>query len=73
VNWSAAWAWAILAALIIVFVAVFDIHAAVTHQQTMSGQFRVWLLTPSVGPFIFGGWIGVFTGLTFHWFQYKGK
>lgn len=72
-NWSAAWAWAILAAIIIVYVAVFDVHAAIEHTQTMSGQFRRWIFNPSVGPVVFGLWVGIFTGLTFHWFEYKGR
>ena len=71
-HWSPALAWAILAAIIIVFVVVFDVHAAVTGGRTMSGQFRAWLFNPAAGPFIFGGWIGIFTGLTFHWFDYRG-
>ena len=72
-NWSAAWAWLILAIIIIVFVVVFDVHAAIAHTPTMSGQFRQWIFNPSVGPIAFGLWVGVFVGLTFHWFEYKGK
>lgn len=72
-NWSPAWAWLILIAVIVLYVGVFDLHAYLTHTDTMSGQFRAWLFDDVIGPFIFGGWIGTFTGLTFHWFRYKGK
>lgn len=72
-SWSAAWAWVILAVIVITFVVVFDVHAAIAHTPTMSGQFRTWIFNPSVGPFIFGGWVGLFTGLTFHWFEYRGR
>lgn len=73
VNWSAAWAWLILAVFVIAYVAVFDVHAYLAHTATMSGQFRAWLFNPSVGPFAFAIWVGIFTGLTFHWFEYRGK
>ena len=72
-QWNPAWAWAILAAIIIVFVVIFDVHAAMAHTETMSGRFRDWLFNPSIGPFAFAIWVGVFTGLTFHWFEYKGR
>lgn len=72
-NWSPAWAWLVLALIVIAFVVVFDLHAAVSHTPTMSGQFRDWLFNPSVGPFIAGGWVGIFAGLTWHWLEYKGK
>jgi len=72
-HWSAPWAWLILVVFIVAYVAVFDIHAALTHGLTMSGQFRDWLFNPVIGPFLFGGWLGIFVGLTFHWFEYKGK
>ena len=71
--WSPAWAWLVLAVAVTLFVVVFDVHATLTHSQTMSGQFRAWLFNPVIGPFIAGGWVGVFTGLTFHWFEWKGR
>ena len=72
-TWSPAWAWLILAVIIVAFVVVFDVHAYFTHAGTMSGQFRAWLFSPVTGPFIFGGWVGIFVGLTFHWFEWKGR
>jgi hypothetical protein len=71
--WSPAWAWLILTVIIVAFVVVFDLHAYLTHTGTMSGQFRVWLFNPNTGPFVFGGWVGIFVGLSFHWFEYKGR
>lgn len=68
VMWSAAWAWAVLAAAVAVFVAVFDVHAAVTHTLTMTGQMRAWLADEVIGPFIFGGWLALFGGLMYHLF-----
>ena len=72
-KWSAPWAWLILTVIIVVFVAVFDVHAAITHGKTMSGQFRDWLFNPVIGPFIAAGWVGVFAGLSWHWLEWKGK
>lgn len=72
-NWSAAWAWAILAAIIVVFVVVFDVHASIAHTATMSGQFRKWLFNPTIGPFAAALWVGVFAGLTWHWVEYRGR
>jgi hypothetical protein len=64
----AAWAWLILTAAIVIFVAGFDIWAARTRHQMMTTQFRAWLFDPVTGPFFAGGWTGVFAGLTYHWF-----
>lgn len=72
VTWSPAWAWLILTLFIITFVVVFDLHAYFAHTPTMSGQFRAWLFNAVIGPFIFAVWVGIFTGLTFHWFAYRG-
>ncbi len=72
-NWSAAWAWLVLAVFVIVYVVVFDLHAHFSGTATMSGQFRAWLFNPVIGPFIAGGWAGVFVGLTYHWFEYRGR
>lgn len=71
--WSPAWAWLVLAVIVAVFVVVFDVHAAVTHAETMSGKFRDWLFNPVIGPFLAAAWVGTFVGLTFHWFEYKGR
>jgi hypothetical protein len=65
---NAAWAWLVLAVSIIVYVAAFDIWAARTHHQLMTYQFRDWLFNPVTGPFVAAGWVGIFTGLTYHWF-----
>lgn len=70
-HWSPAWAWLILTLIIIAFVVTFDVHAALTHTETMTGKFRDWLFDPVTGPFVFGGWVGIFAGLCFHWFDRK--
>lgn len=72
-HWSAAIGWGILAAIVIVYVVLFDLHAYLTHGTTLSGQFHDWLFSPSIAPFIFGGSIGIIVGLMFHFFQYHGK
>jgi hypothetical protein len=72
-TWSPAWAWLVLAVIVVAFVVVFDVHAYFAHTATMSGQFRTWIFNPSLGPVVFGLWVGLFTGLTFHWFEYKGR
>jgi hypothetical protein len=72
-QWSASWAWLILTFAVVLYVVVFDVHAYFAHGKTMSGQFHDWIVNPTIGPIIFGVWFGIFVGLTFHWFQYKGK
>jgi hypothetical protein len=72
-KWSPGWAWLILTIIVVVFVVVFDVHAAFTHSETMTGRFRDWLFNPVTGPFIFGGWVAIFAGLTYHWFLKKGQ
>lgn len=72
-TWSPAWAWLILAVIVIAFVVVFDVHACYAHTATMSGQFRAWLFDPVIGPFIAALWVGVFAGLTWHWLEWKGR
>lgn len=62
----AAWAWVILATVIVVFVTVFDVWAALHGQQSMSGRFHDWLHGPVTGPLIVGLWGGTFLALTFH-------
>jgi hypothetical protein len=71
--WSAAWAWLILTIGVVIYVVVFDVHAYFKHGETMSGQFHDWVFNPTIGPIIFGVWVGLFVALTFHWFQYRGK
>jgi hypothetical protein len=70
-HWSPALAWLVLTIFVILFVVVFDLHAYLTHGRSMTGQFQDWLFNVAIGPFIFGGWIGLFAGLTFHWFGKK--
>lgn len=70
-RFSPAWAWLILMSFIILYVVIYDLNAFLTHSQTMTGQFRDWLFNPVTGPFVFGGWVGIFVGLTFHWFERK--
>lgn len=72
-RWSPAWAWLILTIAVVLYVVIFDVHAVLSGGNTMSGQFRKWLFNPSIGPVIFAVWVGIFTGLTFHWFDYRGK
>lgn len=65
---SAAWAWLVLAAGVVLYVAAFDLTAHRRGVLLMTVQFRDWLFDPVVGPFLWGGWIGLFAGLTWHWF-----
>lgn len=67
-TWSPGVAWAILTAAVVAYVTVFDVHAGLTGGETMTGRFRDWLFDPVTGPFIAGGWVGLFAGLTYHWF-----
>ena len=69
---SAAWAWLVLTIGIAAFVAGFDVWAHLTGHLTMTGQFRLWLGDAVTGPFLFGGWVAVFAGLSWHWLV-KGK
>lgn len=70
-HWSPAWAWLILIIANAAFVIAFDVHAAIVGTETMSGRFRDWLFDPYTGPFIAAGWVGLFVGLTYHWFLRK--
>lgn len=67
----AAWAWLILTIVITLYVVAFDVWAAMTHHRLMTDQFRLWLGDSVIGPFIFGAWVAVFAGLTYHWFLKK--
>src|SRR5258708_3264317 len=64
----ASWAWLILTAAVVLFVAGFDLWAHYTGHKLMTTQFRLWLGVPVTGPFIFAVWVAVFAGLTYHWF-----
>ncbi len=72
-NWSAAWAWLVLAVIVVVYVVVFDVHAYFSGGATMSGQMRTWLFSPVTGPFAAALWIGVFVGLMVHFVQYRNR
>ena len=64
----AGWAWLILVAGMALYVVAFDLWAHSTRHLLMTSQFRLWLFDPVTGPFIAAVWVGVFTGLTYHWF-----
>jgi hypothetical protein len=66
--WSPAWAWGILAAAVTVYVAIFDVHAAIAHTETMTGRMRDWLADPVIGPFAFAFWLALFGGWMYHLF-----
>jgi hypothetical protein len=72
-GWSPAWAWLALVLIVVLYVAVFDLHAYFAKTPTMSGQFRAWLFDTNIGPFAAAIWVGVFAGLTWHWLQYRGR
>ena len=65
--WSAAWAWLWLVLGITVYVVLFDVTAHRRGVLMMTIQFRDWLFDPYVGPVLWGGWVGLFAGLTWHW------
>lgn len=67
-NWNPGWAWLILLLIVVAYVTVFDIHAAVTGSETMSGRMRDWIFDAVIGPFIVAGWAGIFVGLMWHFF-----
>lgn len=64
---TAAWAWLWLVIGVAVYVAVFDLTARHRGVLLMTVQFRDWLSDPVIGPFLWGGWVGLFAGLTWHW------
>ena len=68
----AQWAWVILAAIIAVYVTVFDVWAHYASRQSMSGAFHDWLGGPVTGPLIVGIWAGVFIALTYHFAVTRG-
>jgi len=68
----AAWAWLILTAAVVVFVAGFDLWARAHGYRTMTAQFRAWLFDQVTGPFIFAGFTGTFLGLAWH-FLVRGR
>jgi hypothetical protein len=62
----ASWAWVVLAAFLVVFVTVFDVWAHFNGQQSMSGQFRIWLEGEVTGPLVIGLIWGTFLALMWH-------
>jgi len=64
----AAYAWLALLGGVAVFVIVFDLWAYHSHHKMMTTQFRLWLLSPIVGPFIVAFWVGALAGLSDHLF-----
>lgn len=68
----AAWAWLILTTAITLYVVTFDLWAHFNKHRLMTDQFRLWLGDSTIGPIIFGVWVAVFAGLTYHWFL-KGR
>jgi len=63
----ASWAWVILGTFMVLFVAAFDLWAHFNGQQSMSGQFRIWLEGEVTGPLVVGLIMGTFLGLLWHW------
>lgn len=68
---TAAWAWLVLALLIIFFVAGYDGWALATGHDTMSGQIAAWLAHSWTGAAVIAIWIGVPAGLLYHFFRSK--
>lgn len=69
----AQWAWVVLAAIIVAFVAAFDTWAHYANAQSMSGAFHDWLGGQVTGPLIVGLWGGAFLALTFHFIVTRGN
>lgn len=69
---SAAWAWLVLAVLVAVFVAAFDVWAHLTGHALMTTQMRWWIADRVIGPFIIGGWVGAFVAVMWH-FLVRGR
>lgn len=65
---SAGIAWLVLLIGVTLYVVAWDLYAYYTHGVMMTTQFREWLGDPVTGPFIMAGWVGLFVGLTYHWF-----
>ena len=63
----ASWAWVILGTFMMLFVTAFDVWAHYAGQQSMSGQFRIWLEGEVTGPLVVGLIMGTFLGLLWHW------
>ena len=70
---AAAWAWLILLLSIVAFVAAFDLWAHFTGHKMMTTQFRLWLFNPVTGPFVVGGFVGIYAGLWAHWLIRKSS
>lgn len=63
---SAAWAWLGCMLMIFCYVLAYDLWAHFSQHRTMTAQFRDWLTDPVAGPIIFGLYVGIFVGLSFH-------
>lgn len=63
---SAVLAWIGILLLIFLYVLGYDLWAHYTQHLTMTSQFRKWLTESVAGPIIFGLWVGIPVGLTFH-------
>jgi hypothetical protein len=70
---TAGWAWLVLTVGVVLYVVAFDLWAYYTQTTMMTVEFRSWLFNPVTGPFIFAGWVGLFVGLTYHWFLKRGQ
>ena len=70
---SAAWAWAGLGALILLYVGGFDAWAIVTGHLTMSGQGGRWLYSKVAGPFLIWLFVGGGLALLYHISQERGR
>jgi hypothetical protein len=63
---SALFAWIGCLLMIVSYVVAYDLWAHFSGHRTMTAQFRDWLTDPVAGPVIFGLYIGIFVGLSFH-------
>ena len=67
---SAALAWAGILCFIFLYVLAYDLWAHFSKHLTMTAQFRNWMHDPVAGPVIFGLYIGIFVGLSYHFLVY---
>lgn len=72
-SYSAALAWLVLLAGIVLYVVTYDVWAYRTGHLMMTTQFRLWLQNPVGGPIIIGLWVGIWGGLTAHLFLRFGR
>jgi hypothetical protein len=69
---SALFAWIGILVVTFLYVLAYDLWAGHTGHLTMTAQFRRWLVAPIVGPVVFGLYIALPAGLTWHFFM-KGR